>query len=180
MLNRQHIWKRFVQNRRGVVAVEMALIAPVMISMYLGTVELQDYFTVDRKLTTLTSTLADLVTQTNKMDNAEMTNIFNASSTIMKPYKTSNVKMRVTVVDVPKTPGQPTTVYESRARNMPPLAKGAVYPIPATLRVPGEQIVVAEVSLNYASPVGGFIMKSGISVNRKYYLKPRYGNINWN
>ncbi len=179
MLNRRHIWKRFIRNRRGVVAVEMALIAPVMISMYLGTVELQDYFTVDRKLTTLTSTLADLVTQTNKMDNAEMANIFNASSTIMMPYRTSQVKMRVSVIDVPAAPGSPPTVYESRARNMAPLAKGSVYALPATLRVPGEQIVVSEVSLNYASPVGGFIMKSGISVNRKFYLKPRYGNIDW-
>ena len=37
-----HAFRRFARDRRGVSAVEFALLAPVMIGLYLGCVEISD------------------------------------------------------------------------------------------------------------------------------------------
>jgi Flp pilus assembly protein TadG len=41
---------RFARDRRGVSAVEFAFVAPVMIGLYLGCVEVSDGVAVDRKV----------------------------------------------------------------------------------------------------------------------------------
>ncbi len=54
---------QFWRDARGVSAVEFALIAPVMITLLLGSVELSDVMIADRKATSVASTTADLVAQ---------------------------------------------------------------------------------------------------------------------
>ena len=52
---------RFMGDRRGVSAVEFALIAPIMVAMYLGAAELTQVLTLDRKVTSAANAVADLV-----------------------------------------------------------------------------------------------------------------------
>ena len=42
---------RLCRDRRGVSAVEFAMVAPLMIALYLGCVEISDGVAVDRKVT---------------------------------------------------------------------------------------------------------------------------------
>ncbi|HHK74553.1 MAG TPA: hypothetical protein ENJ57_05245, partial [Rhizobiales bacterium] len=84
----------FLADKRGIAAIEFALIAPIMVAFYLITVEFQDYFTVDRKLTALTSALGDVVSQDDVITNKEMNDVMKAVATMMTPYETSSLKMR--------------------------------------------------------------------------------------
>ncbi|MAC38359.1 MAG: pilus assembly protein TadE, partial [Oceanicaulis sp.] len=58
-----HRLHRFWRDCRGLSAVEFALIAPVMILLYLGAVDLSLVLSIDRKVTSAASALADLVAQ---------------------------------------------------------------------------------------------------------------------
>ena len=51
---------RAAQDERGISAVEFALILPIMISMYLGAVEFGHALTIDRRVTSVASSAADL------------------------------------------------------------------------------------------------------------------------
>ena len=54
---------RFARDRRGVSALEFALVAPMMITLYFGCVEVSDGVAVDRKVSLTSATLANLVAQ---------------------------------------------------------------------------------------------------------------------
>ena len=50
-------------DERGVSAVEFALLLPLMVTLYLGGVEVSQGLTIDRKVTLVARTVADLAAQ---------------------------------------------------------------------------------------------------------------------
>ena len=74
---------RFGRDRRGVSAVEFALLAPVMIAFYFGCVEISDGVAVDRKVSLTAAALANLVAQSTSLSYNDMTNVLDASTAII-------------------------------------------------------------------------------------------------
>ena len=86
---------RFRQDERGVSAVEFAMLLPLMITLYLGTVEISQGVGIDRKVTLTTRTVADLASQVSSINNTDMTNLLNAASAVVVPYDLSKLKVTV-------------------------------------------------------------------------------------
>ena len=104
-MNAMTLWlprllKRFGGDRRGVSAVEFALLAPVMIALYLGMVEVSDGIGADRKVSLTASTLANLTAQYTTISSTDMSNILDASSAIITPYSASNLSMTVSCINI--------------------------------------------------------------------------------
>src|SRR5450756_1280588 len=91
---------RFARDRRGVSAVEFAFVAPVMIGLYLGCVEVSDGVAADRKVSLIAGALANLSAQVATISTAEMTNILDASSAIIAPYDAGKLKMTVSCLRI--------------------------------------------------------------------------------
>ena len=160
----------FGAAREGLAAVEFALIAPLMISMYFGVTELSDAFTASAKTTTVASTAADLVAQEQTVCNAEMTDVFAALNTIMFPYPLNN--MQIVVSSLIDAGGGTVKVAWSDAQNTSPRAVNSVVSVPAGLVAVGGSVILAEVSYSYSSPAGHLIY-GVVPLADKFYLHPR-------
>ena len=77
---------RLASDERGVSAVEFALLLPLMLTLYLGTVEVSQGIAADRKVTLTARTVADLVAQVSSINNTDMTNSLNAAAAVIAPY----------------------------------------------------------------------------------------------
>ena len=82
------VCRRFARDQRGVSAVEFAMLLPLMITLYLGAVEISQGVGIDRKVTLTTRTVADLASQVSSINNADMTNMLNASAAVIAPLST--------------------------------------------------------------------------------------------
>ena len=82
----QHSLARFGKDRRGVSAVEFAMLLPLMVTLYLGSVEISQGVGIDRKVTLASRTVADLASQVSTIAGSDMTNILNASASVIAPY----------------------------------------------------------------------------------------------
>ena len=89
---------RFSRDERGVSAVEFALLLPVMITIYLGGVEVSQGISIDRKVTLTARTVADLVSQVSSIDAPGVSNVLQASTAVMSPYPVDKAKVTVTVI----------------------------------------------------------------------------------
>lgn len=160
-------WRR---DECGVSALEFALVLPVMITMYIGAVEISHALTVDRRVTSVASAAADLVAQSEDVSDADLTDIFEASTSIMLPYSSGPIS--IVLSSVVADENNDTTVAWSSAHNGAPRAVGSSYTVPAGLTQPFSSVIVAEVSYAYTPPIGKIII-GGFNMEDTFYLRPR-------
>lgn len=157
-------------DRSGVAALEFALLLPVMLLLYFGAVELSEALTLNRKVTHVSSSLGDLVTQSKTITATEMTNILNAAASVMTPYSETPLKMKVTGVKIDAN-GK-ATVEWSYARNDTKLTEGATVTLPAAVKQPSSFIVMTEVHYPY-TPTIGYVMTGTFDLKDEFYMRPR-------
>ena len=94
---------RFPAANAGVAAVEFALVLPVMVALLLGMSEITQAVSIDRKLTLVSRSLADLSSRDKELTNAMLTDVFSAASVIMQPVDSSRLRMVISSMEVTKT-----------------------------------------------------------------------------
>jgi Flp pilus assembly protein TadG len=163
---------RFRRDTRGLAAVEFALILPVMLVVYFGTLETTNALTCARRVTNVAETAADLVAQVPAVSSSDLTDIFAASTAILTPFNTTPVKIVLTSVTANSS--NVTTVAWSAAYGSGATARTANSSItlPTGLTTAGTSVIMAEVTYTYTSPIGTFIT-GPITMTEKAYLRPR-------
>ena len=80
----------FIKNSQAVAAVEFALIAPLLLVLFIGTVEISLLVAVDRKISRTSSSIADLVAQGGDFSGSDGRNelraLFGVAERVMFPY----------------------------------------------------------------------------------------------
>jgi Flp pilus assembly protein TadG len=161
----------FRRDRRGVSAVEFALIAPVLILTYFGLAELSSAMMAQRRASHSASAIGDLVAQSTTVTTANLTDMFSAATTILSPFPTSTLKLRVTSITGDKN-GAPQVDW-SRAQGTDISALTSVTGLPTGLiSAKGDNVIMAESTYTYNSTFA-FLLKNGLTFTEKFYLKPR-------
>jgi Flp pilus assembly protein TadG len=162
--------KCFAGDRRGVSAVEFALLLPVMIGLYLGTVEISTGVSMQRKVTLTAGTVANLTAQSTALVTADVSNILDASTSIIAPYSSTGLKITVSCLGIDST-GK-AKVDWSVTRNGTVRSVGSVVSIPAALAVPSSQLIFSEVSYPY-KPTVGYTISGTLTLADTMYMSPR-------
>jgi Flp pilus assembly protein TadG len=155
---------------RGLAAVEFAMIVPLMLVLFFGTVEFSSGIAVDRKVTLMARTLSDLTSQNISVDDTKLTNFFNASIGIMTPYSTTPVNSTITELYVDPTTKVARVQWSKGAS---PRAAGTPVTIPSALQVGGSYLIFSEVSYKYVPAIGFVMTKSGITMSDFTFTRPR-------
>ena len=168
--SRTNFFPRFLRDPRGLAAVEFALIFPLMIAFYLGAVETSNMLTANRRVTSVAYTAADITAQAISISDADMTDIFAASSAILRPFSVTPLSIRVSSV-VANSSGV-NKVWWSDGFQTAGLAENSTVTLPAGLTSPGTSVIMAEVTYEYSSPISETVTET-ITFTDTAYLKPR-------
>lgn len=171
---------RIARDRRGVSAIEFALLAPLMIGLYLGCVEVADGVSVDRKVTMTAGALANLGAQVTSISTTGMTNMFDASTAIISPYSASNLKITITCLAIDAN-GM-AKVGWSATRNGTAYTAGSTYTFNssnAALAVPNSQLILSEASYAY-TPTIGYTITGTLTLSDKMFMSPRISAPSYN
>jgi Flp pilus assembly protein TadG len=170
MLNVAGTLGKFARDRRGVSAVEFAMILPLMLTLYLGTVEVSQGISIDRKVTLTTRTVADLASQVSNITNVDMTNLMQASTSVMTPYPTTTLKITVSSVVI-DAQGRATIAW-SDTLNGTARVVGASVTLPAALNIASTSLIWSEASYQY-QPVIGYVVTGPLNLSDQIYMRPR-------
>lgn len=163
-----HSPRQFGRNHDGVAAVEFALLAPVMILLYFGMAELCQAHMAHKRMSHVTSMVADLTARAQSLSRSELNDIFNIGNQVMQPFSPGPLETRVSSITRDNT--GVVRVDWSFARGMAPRTGTVV--VPAGLINNGESLIMSESIYDYDSPVDRFL-PTVTELERTYYLRPR-------
>jgi Flp pilus assembly protein TadG len=167
----------FRRDRRGVSAVEFAMLLPLMVTLWLGCEEVSKAVAIQRKVTIAARTVADLSSQVTSINNADMGNIMKAAQAVLTPFPTTTLIVTVSAVDIDAN-GNATITWSNS------LVDGAVSnghgvgsaaPVPDALKVANTQLIWGEVGYDY-KPTIGYVLtaaKGPYILNDQIHMRPR-------
>jgi len=158
----------FLADGRGLAATEFAVVVPLMLVMFFGTVEFSSAVAIDRKVTLMARTLSDLTSQSTTVADSDMTNFFAASTGILTPYDTTPVSSTISELYVDST----QTAHVQWSKGSAPRTQKSVVTIPTTLAIAGTYLIFSEVSYSY-TPSVGYVLKGAITLSDVAYTRPR-------
>lgn len=161
---------RFRRDRRGMSAVEFALLLPVMTGLYFGAVELSNSLIADRKATSVAATAADLAAQAMALSDQDIADIFGASAAILAPFDATGVEIVLTSAS--DQGGGSIRVDWSDGHNAPARPAGSTVDVPRDLVLDGGSVIIAEVRYVYTSVLGEYLT-GGIEMRDTFYARPR-------
>lgn len=144
----------FARAQSGLAAVEFALIAPILILLFVAVVECSNALSVGRRVTLAVNTLADLASQERELTAAQANDLFTGVEQIVAQGPIDIEIRLVSIVLDPDT--EKIVVHWSRDNDGgQPYAPGADY---ERLSDPGlldanSSLIVGEVAYAYASPL---------------------------
>lgn len=176
--------ERLRRDRSGLAATEFAFIVPLMLMMFFATVELSAGIAVDRKVTLVSRTLSDLVSQATTVTDSDLKNVFSASYGVLSPYATNTALATISEVYVNQASvakvqwSKSATVAQSGSTVTATLtsssrSQGDTITIPDGLKVANTYLILSEVSYLYQPTVGYFVAQAGVSLTDKSYTRPR-------
>lgn len=169
---------RFKHDGEGVAAVEFALIFPVMIALYLGSVEISGAFQTNKNVGKTSSMVGDLITQQDDITRNELQAIAEIGEALLFPYQETKPEITMTGIQIDNNAAATARVsWSQRYQNgsmSSPFATGQIVTIPSRLRIPGTFIIQSTTKLDY-KPIVTWSTEGGgfINMNETFYLRPR-------
>jgi Flp pilus assembly protein TadG len=155
---------RLWSERRGTAAIEFAYLAPLLLLMLLGTIELGRAINMDRHFAMSTSTLGDLVAREESLGTStadatsNLDGMMDSIEHMMHPYDTSTFKLAVFQVRASPDNAKDTRVEWSYSHNgMAAPTKCQSYALPAGLIDKGGSVIVVESSYVFHPLFGDFV-----------------------
>ena len=165
----RHHSAQFGRDRRGVSAVEFAILLPVMLALYFGAAEVGQAVAVDRKVTITARTIADLVAQGQTMNATDLTNSLSAAAAVIAPYDATKLKVTVSVISIDGNKSATIPANCSQTRNG---TKKTVATVPDALKNANTLLVWGEVEYSY-KPVIGYMITGTMTLKDQIYMSPR-------
>ncbi len=168
--------RRALAGKGGSVAVEAALIFPVLVMMFFGMVEFSQAFTVQRRVQTVASATADLVAQSAIVTTANLIDIASIGAQLMLPFPSTGLTLTITSVGEDaqsKITVQWSCSWSSLSASPTCTGSGATFTgLPAGLLQPGQSVIIGRTSYTYKPAIAQFLV-SAVTLSGASYYRPR-------
>ncbi|MGH6860306.1 MAG: TadE/TadG family type IV pilus assembly protein [Phyllobacterium sp.] len=177
--------RRFFRDDRGVAALEFALVAPILILLYLGSIEVTGGLDIDRKLARAANMVADLVTQEQgTIAKSRIADIMNIGTATLLPYRRDTPQITVTAIEV-SDDGSAKVAWSRRRVNgvdSRPFTPGSNADLDADLRIPGTAVIRVDTSTAYVPLIAwtmenSVLMSNGTAATGLNLAQTAYGRV---
>jgi len=167
---------RFGRDRSGMGAVEFAMIAPLLLMLYITAFEVTIGLSVAKRATRSAGAIADLTTQADTVNLATLNTMKDVAGAIFAPYSTDDMTLQITGIDVDSA-GKATVRWSWAGNGTAPYAKNAAFSLPTNIATPSSFLVHARVSVPHELLMfmPGLMPASmqNITISREYYFRQR-------
>jgi Flp pilus assembly protein TadG len=159
--------RRLAADRRGVSAIEFALIFPVIFVLHIAAAEALQVYQAQRNVAHIAAAMADITAQNRAVDTEELDDILAASTSMLHPFPLESLQQRISSLSA--SSGGSVRVDWSVKKDYS--ASGGPS-VPDGYLAAGESVIVTDVIYDYR-PSFGFFLPDTIRMTRHAYVRPR-------
>ncbi|GHD15392.1 TadE/TadG family type IV pilus assembly protein [Tianweitania populi] len=177
----------FIRDQRGAAAIEFAFVVPILLCMYLMTMEISQAIETNKKLGRAGTLVGDLVTQQAEVTSSELDGILQIGDSLLQPYNRTKPVITVTAINVERdTRSRALAGKVSWSRRMAGNTFAATtakeVDVPDFLLIEGTFVIRVDAALNYepvllnaakGNALGIGAAFDGISMGETYFMRPR-------
>jgi Flp pilus assembly protein TadG len=176
--------KKFWKDKKGLAAVEFAFVAPVMLSMFFGLVELCQALSCRADVTNMASTGSDLIAQEKAVTDADLSNVGNALSAMLYPFDPSKAVITIySITDNSTVAGKvawsrtctgPCSSWTAGPTTAPTGSTGGTIIASSNNGAYGStgSVILTQITYTYTSPLSYFLV-GNYTMTNMFYSKPR-------
>ena len=170
---------RLARDRQGVGAIEFAIIAPILLLLYIGSLEITVGLNVAKRASRAAGSVADITTQQSSVSKTFLAGMPSVATSIFAPYQTTGLTLKVSGITIDAS-GNPTVTWSWAQDGTRPYAPGtAVTTVPADMKKASSFLVHAELTIPYQLFSFGpdFLPDTlnQITISRDYFYRQRIG-----
>jgi Flp pilus assembly protein TadG len=161
---------RFVSDRRGIAATEFAMIAPALIFLVMGVLEMSFRFRASDEATRYVHQVADLISRENALVEDDLTEIYNAAPHMMMPLdSTDALDLDISSVGFVGDEVEPTMFWRRVAGQQVDFNLSET----ADMGAKDESVIRIGVRYRYESVLSSLFGGSAMSIERQAFSRPR-------
>ncbi|MEX2643895.1 MAG: TadE/TadG family type IV pilus assembly protein [Acetobacterales bacterium] len=154
---------------RGAVSAEFGVLVPVLLFLFLGSIEVVNLVRVERKLVVAAQTAANLATLQASITAADVADVFRAAELVMQPFDAAPMAGALASVRYAEPDGTPSVDWQDSLR-------GGTVPEPAAqavgLGLPGESVVIVRLTYAYRPLLSGLVIGE-VDLDERAFARPR-------
>ena len=161
---------RLFTDRRGVAAAEFALIAPALIFLIMGVLEMSFRFRANEEATRYVHQVADIVSRETELTGSDLQELFDASIFMMKPLDTTDdLDLDISSVGFEGTDAEPAILWRRVA------GTEVSFDLPDTqgMGIEDESIIRVGVRYSYQSVLTELFGGGAMAIEKSAYARPR-------
>jgi Flp pilus assembly protein TadG len=171
---------RLIKCRRGVGSVEFAILAPILISLYITCFELTMGLSAAKRATRAAATVADLVTQQTSVNKTFLATMLDVTQAIFVPYDARGVILKITGITMDHS-ATPRVLWSWQQDGSRPYGVGSVVnDVPGEMKTADSFLVRAELSVPHTLlmflPGLASTETRSITISRTYFFRQRVGD----
>jgi Flp pilus assembly protein TadG len=167
---------RFAKDRRGVGAVEFAILFPILLALYVTSFELTLGYNTFKRSSSAAATINDLISKTGSVDKTYLKNMQNVAAAVFAPYSTKGLQLKISGITIDKQK-QAKIAWSWNEKDQRPYAVGSTVTVPTRLLIENSFLIHVELSiphelLMFMTDISSSGVKS-ITIGRDYFFKQR-------
>lgn len=170
---------RFARDKRGIGAIEFAIITPVLLMLYIGAVQLTVGLTVAKRASQAAGSIADIVTQQTSVDTSFLSTMPTVAAAIFSPFGVNGMTLKITAISIDGSGNAKVSWSWAQDGTRPYAVNSAVSTVPTNLMMPNSFLIRSEFTVPYKFfSFGPDFLPSTfnqVTLQRTYFFRQRVG-----
>lgn len=159
-------------DRRGVAAVELALLSPVLVMLFLGTVEVTQLIRVKTKLALAAQAIQNMVAGQTTATTSSLATAYAGGQLVMTPFAGSGLTASIASVSFTSSGSATTVTWQALEGGATTMTVSAACTLAAGMSLGSDSVIVVRATYAY-TPVLSYLLGKSYALTQVTYGRPR-------
>lgn len=164
--------KVLLQDRRALAALEFALLSPLLVMLFLGTIEVTQLIRVKTRMALAAQAIQNMVAGQSSATQASLDIAYAGGQLVMTPFAGSNLKASIASVTYSSAGAASTVAWQTLEGGATSMSTTTACTLASGLSLDSDSVIIVQATYSY-TPILSFLLSSSYTLTQVAYGRPR-------